>query len=67
MVYAAAAVVPGNAHESPVLYQLVEDFVAAVGPGVLKWFSLGIGDSHGPRSATADRSGNQRAHSLRRG
>ncbi|MEK7677232.1 MAG: hypothetical protein AAB676_15495 [Verrucomicrobiota bacterium] len=34
--YAAAAVVPGNAHECPVLYQLVAEFVRAVGLGVLK-------------------------------
>ena len=35
-VYAALAVVPGNAHECPVLYQLVEAFVQRVGPGVIK-------------------------------
>jgi len=42
-------VVPGNAHESPVLYQLVEDFVAAVGPGVLKWLILDRGFINGPK------------------
>ena len=31
-VYAGLAVVPGNAHECPVLYELVEQFVKQVGP-----------------------------------
>jgi hypothetical protein len=35
-VYAAARVVPGNAHELPILYELVEKFVQRVGPGVMK-------------------------------
>lgn len=35
-VYAALAVRPGNDHECPVLYQLVENFVKHVGPGVMK-------------------------------
>ena len=34
-VYAALAVVPGNAHECPVLYQLVEQFVKQVGKGAV--------------------------------
>jgi hypothetical protein len=42
-VYAALAVVPGNAHECPVLYQLVENFVRAVGPGVMKLLILDRG------------------------
>ena len=42
-VYAALAVVPGNAHEDPVLYQLVADFVQAVGKGVLKLLILDRG------------------------
>jgi len=42
-VYAALAVVPGNAHEAPVLYQLVEQFVQAVGKGVLKRLILDRG------------------------
>src|SRR5712671_6337932 len=42
-VYAAAAVVPGNAHESPVLYQLVEQFVQSAGQGVIKWLVLDRG------------------------
>jgi len=39
-VYAALAVVAGNAHECPVLYELVEKFVATVGPGVVKLLIL---------------------------
>lgn len=31
----AIRIVPGNANECPVLYDLVDEFVAAVGPGVL--------------------------------
>ena len=42
-VYAALAIVPGNDHESPVLYELVEKFVAAVGPGVMKLLILDRG------------------------
>ena len=42
-VYAALAVVPGNAHECPVLYQLVEQFVKQVGKGVLKRLILDRG------------------------
>lgn len=42
-VYAAMAVVPGNAHECPVLYQLVEEFVKRVGPGVIKRLILDRG------------------------
>ena len=42
-VYAALAVVPGNAHECPVLYQLVEQFVKRVGQGVIKRLILDRG------------------------
>jgi len=42
-VYAALAVVPGNAHECPVLYQLVEQFVREVGKGVIKLLILDRG------------------------
>jgi hypothetical protein len=42
-VYAALAVVPGNAHECPVLYQLVEQFVKQVGQGVMKRLILDRG------------------------
>jgi hypothetical protein len=48
-VYAAAAVVPGNAHEDPILYQLVEAFVRRVGPGVMKKLILDRGFIDGPR------------------
>lgn len=42
-VYAGLAVVPGNAHECPVLYQLVENFVSQVGKGVIKLLILDRG------------------------
>ncbi len=42
-VYAALAVVPGNAHECPVLYQLVEQLVQQVGQGVIKLLILDRG------------------------
>jgi hypothetical protein len=42
-VYAGLAVVPGNDHECPVLYQLVEQFVRQVGPGVIKLLILDRG------------------------
>jgi len=42
-VYAALAVVPGNAHECPALYQLVEQFVSQVGRGVMKLLILDRG------------------------
>jgi Transposase DDE domain len=42
-VYAGLMVLPGNAHECPVLYQLVENFVRAVGPGVMKLLILDRG------------------------
>ena len=47
-VYAAVAVVPGNAHEDPVLYQLVANFVQAVGKGVIKLLILDRGFIDGP-------------------
>jgi hypothetical protein len=50
-VYAALAVVPGNAHEDPILYTLVEQFVRQVGPGVLKKLILDRGFLDGPRIA----------------
>lgn len=50
-VYAALAVVPGNAHEDPILYALVEEFVRRVGPGVLKKLILDRGFIDGPRIA----------------
>jgi hypothetical protein len=48
-VYAGLAVVPGNAHEDPVLYELVENFVRHVGRGVLKLLILDRGFIDGPR------------------
>jgi len=42
-VYAAMKVVPGSAHECPVLYELVEQFVRRVGPGVIKRLILDRG------------------------
>lgn len=48
-VYAGLAVVPGNAHELPLLYQLVENFVRRVGPGVLKKLILDRGFIDGAR------------------
>lgn len=50
-VYAAVAVVPGNRHEAPVLYQLVEEFVRHVGPGVMKRLILDRGFIDGARIA----------------
>ena len=47
-VYAALAVVPGNAHEGPVLYQLVADFVQTVGQGIIKLLILDRGFIDGP-------------------
>lgn len=42
-VYAAVALVPGNAHECPILYELVRQFVSTVGPGVMKLLILDRG------------------------
>jgi hypothetical protein len=42
-VYAGMKVVPGNAHECPVLYGLVEQFVKRVGQGVIKRLILDRG------------------------
>jgi hypothetical protein len=50
-VYAALAVAPGNAHELPILYQLVHDFVQRVGPGVMKKLILDRGFIDGARIA----------------
>ena len=47
-VYAALAVVPGHAHEDSILYELVEQFVRQVGPGVLKKLILDRGFLDGP-------------------
>jgi hypothetical protein len=50
-VYAGLAVVPGNAHEGPILYQLVEQFVQRVGLGVMQKLILDRGFIDGPRIA----------------
>ena len=50
-VYAAVALVPGNRHELPVLYQLVEAFVGQVGLGVMKKLILDRGFIDGARIA----------------
>ena len=50
-VYAAVAVVAGNVHELPVLYELVEQFVRQVGPGVMKQLILDRGFIDGARIA----------------
>jgi hypothetical protein len=50
-VWAAVAVVPGNAHELPVLYELVEGFVARLGPGVMKKLIIDRGLIDGGRIA----------------
>jgi len=42
-VYAALALLPGNDHECPPLYGLVEHFVATVGKGVMKQLILDRG------------------------
>ena len=42
-VYAGLAVLPGNAHECPVLYELVEQLVKTVGKGVIKLLILDRG------------------------
>jgi hypothetical protein len=42
-LYAALAVVPGNVHEGPVLWGLVDAFVEAVGRGVMKRLILDRG------------------------
>jgi hypothetical protein len=42
-VYAGLAVLPGNAHECPVLYQMVEQLVKTLGTGVIKLLILDRG------------------------
>lgn len=41
--WVAVRILPGTAHECPVLYALVDEFVAAVGPGVLRRLLLDRG------------------------
>jgi len=46
---AAAQVVPGRRHECPIVYELAEQFVEAVGPGVMKMLIVDRGLIDGPR------------------
>ena len=39
----------GNAHECPILYELVEHFLRVVGPGVMKWLIVDRGFLDGER------------------
>ena len=48
-VYAAAVLLPGNAHEVGPLFELVEGFVGKVGQGVMKWLILDRGFIDGER------------------
>jgi hypothetical protein len=48
-VYAALALLPGNAHEVGPFFELVERFVQTVGPGVVKWLILDRGFIDGAR------------------
>jgi hypothetical protein len=45
----AARVVGGRRHEGPILYELAEQFVRAVGPGVMKMLIVDRGLVDGPR------------------
>lgn len=47
----AARLLPGNAHECPVFYPLVDGFVAALGPGVMRRLLLDRGFLDGARIA----------------
>lgn len=47
----AARLLPGNAHECPVLYELVDGLVAALGPGVMRRLLLDRGFLDGGRIA----------------
>ena len=42
-VYAAVALLPGNAHEAGPFFKLVEQFVQTAGKGVIKWLVLDRG------------------------
>jgi hypothetical protein len=54
-VYAAAALLPGNAHEVGPLYQLVEQFVQTAGKGVIKWLILDRGFIDGEKISRCKR------------
>ena len=40
---AAVRIVPGNQHESPVFYEMLDEFISSVGPGVVKRLILDRG------------------------
>jgi hypothetical protein len=54
-LYAGLAVVPGNAHECPVFWKMVDDFVAAVGKGVIRHLILDRGFIDGAAIGRAKR------------
>jgi hypothetical protein len=54
-VYAAVALLPGNAHEVGPLYQLVEQFVQTAGKGVIKWLILDRGFIEGEQISRCKR------------
>jgi len=49
--FVAMRLVSGNAHESPILYELVEEFLQTVGPGVMKWLVVDRGFLDGEKMA----------------
>lgn len=50
-LYAAVRVLPGNAHECPVLWEMVEEFVSVMGKGVIKDLILDRGFLDGEQIA----------------
>jgi hypothetical protein len=52
-LYAGIAVVPGNDHEAPVFWQMVDEFVARVGKGVIRHLILDRGFIDGERIGRA--------------
>jgi hypothetical protein len=54
-LYAGLAVVPGNDHECPVFWKMVDDFVAAMGKGVIRHLVLDRGFIDGAAIGRAKR------------
>lgn len=52
-LYAGIRIVPGNVHEGPVLWEMVDEFVAVMGPGVIKDLILDRGFLDGEAIAKA--------------
>ena len=52
-LYAAVRVLPGNAHECPVLWEMVDEFVSLMGKGVIKDLILDRGFLDGEQIAKA--------------